>query len=212
MLIEKVFMGVAFAMPIGPVTAEAIRRGLSEGFMGAFRIKFGAAIGDAIVLLAIYLGVSLIIKYASVCSILSLVASSGLIVLGCNNILSSFKKREEVILSPLNKTNSGLYFGLALALTNPFALAWWLSSLPNLMNQSNSLTFYENMLGSFPVILPILIGILLWDVFFCSLLEGGKRLLNPITIKLITALAGGSLVLFGIRFGYKALSDLQIIG
>lgn len=205
MIYDKVLLGVSFAAPIGPVTAEALRRGLLGGFKPAFRVKMGAAIGDTIFLVVAYYGISAILQYTTLCSYLSLFGSVLLLYIGYKNILKSIypQPNPQVLQDSLR---GGMWLGMGIALTNPFALAWWLSVFASLLAEANYNSSFAGLMEN----MYIIVGILIWDVIFCTLLAGGKRIINGFFIKIITGGAGLALCYFGSKFGCAALSKLLL--
>jgi L-lysine exporter family protein LysE/ArgO len=205
MIYEKLLLGVSFAAPIGPVTAEALRRGLSGGFFPAFRIKFGAAIGDTAYLIGAYFGLAAIMQYQKLVFTLAMVGSLLLMYIGIRNIKKSLVWKE---LSQVNsKASSEVFLGLGISLTNPFAIAWWLSVFSVLLLETNS---GHRSIDGLIENSYIIVGILLWDVFFCTLLEGGKRIMSRIMVQIITGAAGAGLCGLAIYYAYRAFT--QVLG
>lgn len=205
MIYDKILLGVTFAAPVGPVTAEAIRRGLLGGFAPAFKVKMGAAIGDTIFILVTYFCIAALLRYVTFCHLLALFGSALLLYVGYKNIRKSFVKQADAYDSQENLSN-GMWIGLAIALTSPFALAWWLSVFSAVLTEGGGATTFEG----FKENLYIVVGIVAWDIAFCTLLAGGKRLVNDSMIKVITGLAGLSLCIFGIKFGVAAFKNILL--
>lgn len=203
MIYEKIILGISFAAPLGPVGTEALRRGLKGGFWPAFGVKIGAAAGDTLCLIAAYFGLHSILKYEKLCLTLAIFGSALLIYFGYSNIKKTIKNCEKPIKNPFVR-NSWL-FGFSLSLTNPFALAWWLSIFSAFLLDSGSTgSTTAGLIGN----LYIIVGIIIWDIIFCLLLEGGKRIMNDTLIKIITLLAGVSLCGYGIFYGGRALAKV----
>lgn len=199
MLIELIGKGIAFAAPVGPVTAEAIRRGLQGGFNPAFRVKMGAALGDAVLLLIVFKCVAMI-QNEYVRSSISLVGAFFIIYMGITNILKGLKTKIDLN-SPATFEN-GFKLGLGLALTNPFAVAFWFG----IFADSSSL----QSLGTNPLIggAYILLGVLIWDVILCLILEWGKSYVNVSFIKSTTVVAGFLLFGFGLFYINTSLNNM----
>src|SRR5690606_12523776 len=106
--------------------AEAIRRSLLGGFTPAFRVKIGAAIGDTIFLIMAYYFISAILPYQTLCHTFALLGSAMLLFVGYKNIRKSLSpKQDEYVLKESLK--GGTWLGMGIALTSPFAFAWWFS-------------------------------------------------------------------------------------
>ena len=194
-MIELIGKGIAFAAPVGPVTAEAIRRGLQGGFSPAFRVKLGAAVGDAILLVVVYYCVT-VISNESVRSAISLIGACVIIYMGVKNVIKGITVKPD--LSSNVSFENGMKLGLGLALTNPFAIAFWFGVFSNI---STTDAFIKDPLFSGFLILT---GILLWDVILCLLLEVGKRYVNVLFIQITTIVAGLILCNFGIYYIHMA--------
>jgi len=199
-MIELIGKGIAFAAPVGPVTAEAIRRGLQGGFSPAFRVKLGAAVGDAILLIVVYYFVTAI-SNETIRSVISLVGACVIIYMGVKNIIKGITVKPDI--SSSVSFDNGLKLGLGLALTNPFAVAFWFGVFSNL--SSTDALSQDPLFSGF----LILTGILLWDVILCLLLEIGKRYVNVLFIQLVTVSAGIVLCYFGIYYIHMALITIM---
>ncbi len=206
MIYDKILLGVTFAAPVGPVTAEAIRRGLLGGFAPAFKVKMGAAIGDTIFIVVTYFCIAALLRYVTFCHLLALFGSALLLYVGYKNIRKSFVKKTDAYAIEENMSN-GMWIGLAIALTSPFALAWWLSVFSAVLTEGGGVTTFDG----FKENLYIVVGIVAWDIVFCTLLAGGKRLVNDSMIKIITGLAGLSLCVFGVKFGFAAFKNILLV-
>jgi len=199
MILEKIITGITFAAPVGPVTAEAIRRGLQGGFNPAFKVKFGAAIGDTILLVLVYYFVSSISNDLTRAYI-SLAGASVLFYLGLKNIRKGLNMSTDLNKAP--SFDNGMFLGLGLALTNPFAVIFWFSIFSNvsLAEGSSQIMLVDGFY--------IIMGVLLWDVILCAMLEGGKKFVNPRMIKYITTGAGTCLCGFGLKYVVTAVRTL----
>ena len=200
-MFEKIWMGIAFAAPIGPVTAEAIRRGLIGGFSPAFRIKMGAAIGDTLLLILAYVGLKMIEQYVFASSVVELIGACLIIYLGIRNIQKARRNTEIDIGEDEIIFKNGMLVGFGLAVTNPLALSFWISALTG---PSNGVASSSGFLDC----VFIIVGVLIWDVIFCTLLEGGKKFVNKNSIRNITIIAGTSLCGLGT---YKLINPITKI-
>ncbi|MBI3084959.1 MAG: LysE family transporter, partial [candidate division NC10 bacterium] len=72
-------IGVAIALPVGPVITEVIRRGLRAGFLPAWQVGLGAAASHAILVSLTLLGVVALLDRPIWHTILG---SAGVLVLG----------------------------------------------------------------------------------------------------------------------------------
>lgn len=205
-MLEKVILGITLAAPIGPVSAEMIKRGLNGGFVPAFTVRLGAAVGNTLCLLAAYLGLLLLIKNPMTMAVCGLLGSLFLIYMGLQTIFSGKKTfdLEKVAKAPSNTLNS-LGIGFILSIANPIGIIFWMSIFPAAMDQAEFTASWFD----FSYNLLIICGVLIWGVCLSLALAGGKRLLNNKLISLVTILAGCVILYFGAKYGYKALTTMS---
>jgi len=77
-----VMMGVAYAVPPGPVNIEAARRGLTGGFPVTLAMQLGAVIGDTTYAVLALAGVGLVLTHALAQALLGIVGTGLLLYLG----------------------------------------------------------------------------------------------------------------------------------
>jgi len=202
MLIEKVLLGITLSAPIGPVSLEMIKRGLNKGFLDAFIVRLGGAIGNTLCLIGAYFGLSLVLHSETTMAICCLAGSLVLIYLGMKSFLD--KRRHQLTISqdpPSYTVLNGLATGFVLSIANPIGIIFWLSIFAATLDRTQGAQNWLGLLENFAVIG----GVLLWWFFLSCMLEMGKRFFNHKFIKIITTLAGGLLIAFGIKYGYKAI-------
>ncbi len=204
MFFEKVVLGITLAAPIGPVSLEMIKRGLRNGFLGAFIVRLGGAIGNTLCLVAAYFGLGLIAHSSPTLAVCSLAGSFVLIYLGLKSFLD---KRSHLLSLKLDIPNyslgNGLLTGFVLALANPIAVIFWLGIFAATLNHSESKSWI-GLVENFAIIG----GVLVWGACLSTTLELGKRFFNQKLIQIITMIAGIMLIYFGAKYGYKAIGQL----
>ncbi|MCL1127899.1 LysE family translocator [Shewanella surugensis] len=210
-MLSMILLGLSFSAPIGPVSAEAIRRGLIGGFMPAFKVKFGAAIGDLVFLIAAFYGMSMIATNTLLLGILSLSGGALLLYIGIKNIIKAIKYVDVVdnVEGEESKKgdkalSNGLQVGFGIAVMNPFALAFWLTIFT-----SGEFSWGTDNTSILLNVAYLFIGILLWDVILAGMLEGGKRIVNAFTIRLVTGIAGCYLTWIGMTFAFESVTRLM---
>ena len=195
-ILNRILLGVALAAPIGPVSIEMIQRGLRDGFLPAFVVRVGAAVGNLLCLLVSYYGILQFNKNQFFIIALSIVASLLLIHRGFSYVASN----EKVIDLQTIKTNgNGILVGLYLSIANPIAFVFWSGIMTNSTNSSyNGLTF--NLL--------IVVGVLLWGLVFSLILSFGRSYVNTRTLLYINKVAGLIMLYYGIKCLWSNLSVL----
>lgn len=200
MFLDKVLLGITLAAPIGPVSLEIIRRGLSKGFLAAFLVVIGAVIGDGLCLSAAYFGLSSLTKYSMVMDLMGLLGATFLLYLG----FSSIKDRHKEIHFDNSSMHVGaaksILLGFALAVVNPLSLVFWISVFAASTAGMENITFLPNSL--------ILLGVLIWSITLCTVLTFSKNLLNKKVISTIITLSSFMLIFYGMKYGYFAISHL----
>lgn len=225
-MLTMILLGLSFSAPIGPVTAEAIRRGLIGGFLPAFTVKFGAVVGDFLFLLAAFYGLSALASDKVVLSVLGLTGAIILLFIGIKNIIKAInythRKVSDELKDPVGAGNNtcdtsdvsvagsvnvdlknSFKVGFIIAITNPFALAFWLTIFT-----SGQFNWGDDQVTIVLNVGYFFAGIMLWDLILATMLEGGKRIVNDLTIRLITAAAGLYLSWVGLTFAIQSVSRL----
>jgi L-lysine exporter family protein LysE/ArgO len=211
MLLEKLLLGVTLAAPIGPVSIEMIKRGLSKGFLSAFVVRLGGAMGNSLCLIAAYFGASLFMNSDTKMGLCSLIGALVLGYLGIKSILDKRAHQYNASASTTNDSNnseyglsSGLLTGFILSIVNPIGIVFWLSIFAASVDQSGETKAWVGLAQNFVVIA----GVLTWGVMLSGLLEIGKRFFNPKWIKMINLAAGVMLIYFALKYTYKAAQYL----
>jgi threonine/homoserine/homoserine lactone efflux protein len=204
-LLQKILLGVSLAAPLGPVSIEVIRRGLKRGFMAAFVVALGSALGDFACLLVTYLGFARFVAIPSVKMVIWVLGSLVLLFLGTKSIIES--KNQNILQGDDvdAKGKNAFFLGFALALANPISVVWWLGVFGVVLGDSSAEAIN---FASFLSNTTIILGVVLWFLFLSSFLNFGKRFINESRLRWISILAGLCLICFGLNFGYRAISIL----
>ena len=192
LLSNKLILGLMLAAPIGPVSVEMIRRGLRAGFLSAFSIRLGGAIGNTLCLVGTYFGLSHIMGYPMLVNALGLAGAGLLIYMGLSAFL---KKIDTVDLESESNVKNGLTFGLYLSVANPVALVFWPGLFAADLDPTSPLTmlgFTENLL--------IIAGVLLWGAGLSIVLDYGSRFINHKNILIINKISGLCMMYFGLKY------------
>lgn len=207
-LVQKTFLGILLAAPIGPVSIEVIKQGLRKGFRAAFIVCLGGAFGDATCMILGYTGISECLKNPAINSNFKLLVwtlgAFALGYLGIQNIASSFRQNFlEKIQNSHDKKNS-FFAGYFLAIANPMSILFWLGVCGATVSAQNKGQFQE-MLEN----LPILLGVIIWSIFLSSLLKFGKEFINEREIRLVNIISGICLVAFALSYGHSAYTEVK---
>ena len=173
------WLGLAYAAPPGVVNMESIRRGLNIGFMSTFAVGLGSLIGDGVYAAVAFSGMGYLFENGPTRLILGLAGSVVLIYLG----VSAIKSRKAVFDVVSAKSNrSSFLVGTVMSLTNPWAIAFWISFGGVLLS-----TGVQGSLSNLWFALAIfLTGSLMWVFILTGLIAFGKRYINVLAFRIIS--------------------------
>jgi threonine/homoserine/homoserine lactone efflux protein len=202
-LAKNILLGISLAAPVGPVSVEVIQRGLRGGFSRAFLVALGSALGDAVYLLVIYFGLAELLLHPVAKISIWCFGSLVLLFLGVQTIRGAWKP-QEMKSAPWASNRNAILAGFLLALINPMTIVWWLGVFGVLIGSSNEGMSFSSLLHNSTIIL----GVLVWFFFLAMTLHFGKRWIAGKYLRWISAIAGLSLVGFGLHFGYMVIREL----
>lgn len=196
-----ILLGLSLSIPIGPINAAQLNKGMQYGFVEAWLLGLGAMVGDALFMLLIYFGVADFLTTPYMKSFLWLAGFFILVYTGIESIVEARK-----VTSPIHsKETNGKSFrtGFLMAISNPLNILFWLGIYGALLaNISGRYSPIQMLTYSS----AIFIGIFLWDLFMAGMASGLKRFFHSKLLQVLSVSAGLSLVGFGLYFGYKAIS------
>ncbi|WP_286790611.1 MULTISPECIES: LysE family transporter [unclassified Pseudomonas] len=116
--------GAAFCLSPGPVLAETLRRGLSNGFRPALMVQVGSLLSDAVWAVLGLVGLSVLLGHEPIRIPLTLLCAVYLAWLGVQSLKDAWRL-------PVGTGESGqpqqgaLMAGAAISLTNPKNIVYW---------------------------------------------------------------------------------------
>lgn len=197
-LLNNILLGISLAAPIGPVSLEMIRRGLSNGFWSSFSVRLGGALGNFICLLGVYYGLNAVMHYAAVRLILWTLGAALLIYIGARSIYKGCRGHL-LKMSREDGGKNGFFLGLGLALTSPIGILWWVGVFAAVLSEGET---------SLLVSSTLILGVLIWGAFLAALSSFGKRFMNDTRLKWVSIIAGAALVGYGVRFLVRAIQEV----
>lgn len=210
-IITKILLGISLAAPMGPVSAEMIKRGLEVGFWGSFNVRLGGAIANIILLILAYFGLNSLLQYPKAIFLVSIIGVLVLFYLGLKNVVKSLQQQPLGILKKINTNRSysignGLLIGFTLSFFCPISLMFWLStfatSVP--MDSSNKFNLNDLLMNLF-----IIMGIMIWGISISTALHFGKKIINENKLRWITAISGLILIYFGIKYAIISIQKFM---
>ena len=199
-IFAKLMLGVALAAPIGPVSVEMIKRGLRHGFLSAFSVRLGGAVGNTLCLVVTYYGLSHILSHPNLLNALGLIGAALLIYMGVKTVLKGIKDLN--LEAPVNVKNA-LSWGFYLAVANPVAFVFWPGLFAASIDPEIGITFSGLILNLF-----IIAGVILWGAGLSLVLAIGHRNFNKQIIVLLSRLAGLLMIYYGLSYSFDVLTRI----
>ncbi len=195
-------MGVAFAAPPGVVTAETLRRGLRGGFGHALSVQLGSLIGDASYALLALAGVAAFLQTPLAQTLFGSAGALFLLYLAWQSLKTSAGWQSATDKTGGNYRESFLS-GMLLSLTNPWAIAFWLSLGGSFVALGlQAATDLPWVFASF------MLGSLAWSFVLAGLIERGRHWLSPKLFHITSIACGLLLAAFAISVGARVVSML----
>jgi threonine/homoserine/homoserine lactone efflux protein len=182
-------IGVAIALPVGPVITEIIRRGLRSGFFQAWQVGLGAAASHAILVSLTLLGVIALLDRPVWHTLLG---SAGILVLG---YLGVDALRASTLLPTREEggpAGQAFVVGFSIGIANPITLLWFLTVGGALIAAHGG-----GRAGALAVAFGVsfVVGVLCWDTVVAWLAGCGRRWMGHRAMRAINVIA--ALVFFG---------------
>jgi threonine/homoserine/homoserine lactone efflux protein len=207
------FLGFTLAAPLGPINAEVIKQALDKtiserlAWGSAILTGIGAMTGDFVVAFsALTVGGEILIHIFSNAVIKFLLFSVNIVILGFLGISALLSKPVPLENETINQNSSTqtntlrlvkqYITGFSLVVTSPWSYLWWASMGTLILFSDFNVPDPLFRLG---IILMFLTGVLVWQVFFTTLLAVIGRIPNP---KLFVWVQRGTAI---ILFGFAAL-------
>ncbi len=216
-ILDNILIGISLAAPIGPVSAEMIKRGLAHGFWAAFNIRLGGALTHSICLLITYFILGRLAKYNIILLTISSVGVLALICMGVNTIIKACSLKNFIAITnnhdqaneQLNISKptlkNGLLTGMILAYDSPITIIFWLTVFSATLSMSPDIAMGLNVVDLL-INFFIIVGVLSWGGFVSGLLHFGNKFIK--LIRIISGLSGILLIYFSVKYGFYSIMTL----
>ncbi|HYL79965.1 MAG TPA: LysE family translocator [Candidatus Acidoferrum sp.] len=196
-------IGVAIALPVGPVITELIRRGLRGGFLQAWLVGLGAALSHGILVSLTLFGVVALLDRPMWHTILSGAGTLVLGYLGVDALRASTSPPE-----PGDGLPGGHPFltGFGIGISNPITLLWFLT-VGGALIAAHGRDGTGRLAALFGV--SFICGVLSWDTVVAGLAGYGRRWMGPWTLKALNMTAGLVFFGFALRLLWKLSQNLR---
>ncbi|NQZ85127.1 MAG: LysE family translocator [Nanoarchaeales archaeon] len=196
--LESILIGFSISAIPGPIFFEIVRRVLTKNFWSGISISIGDFIGNFLILLLIFFGVSTFLTSQTAQSILFITGSCILIWLG---ITALRLKKEEIDNSYKNKISNknSILIGLGISISSPIVIAFWISLSGSYLVQFTS----KNV--AFLNIFYITLGFVLFHLILALIIHFTKHKISSKNIIKFSKVFGIILILYGIKFFYNLI-------
>ncbi|PFL17066.1 lysine transporter LysE [Bacillus cereus] len=199
-----IIMCICLIILPGPDTAMATKNTLVAGKIGGVKTVFGTCVALLIHTLAAVIGLSaLIVKSALLFSIFKYVGAVYLVYIGIKALLAVKSTEDlttnEVPINNENKHTSCFRQGFLTNLLNPKVAVFFLTFLPQFLNQNHN-TFIQLLVMG----LTYLILTVIWFAFYIFLIDKISAFMKkPKTQRYIQGVTGLVLIGFGIKLAFE---------
>ena len=182
-------IGVAIALPVGPVITEIIRRGLRAGFLPAWQVGLGAAASHAILVSLTLLGIVALLNRPMWHAILG---GAGILVLGYLGVDALRTSAHPPASEEGPPTGHPFLVGFGIGIANPITLLWFLT-----VGGALIAAHCGGRTGPLAVAFGVsfVTGVLCWDTVVAWLAGRGRQWMGPGADRAINIVAG--LIFFG---------------
>jgi len=209
-LVLGVIIGFATSVPIGPINLAVMAKTLRDGVHQALNLSLGAVVMDVLYVLVAMLGISVFIDLPIARFVLGLIGFFLLIYYGLRSILT---KRHHIEPPPNGNTNgpqkkfhSAFFVGIALYLSNPTFLAYWIAVAGVVHGHGLvAVETFANVLFA----VGVGTGTALWFYGVIRAVHHQRHVLKVSTIQRLTQVAGATLLAFGVYVGYELFVSLR---
>ena len=179
------WLGIAFSAPPGVINIETVRQGLRNGYWPALAVGLGSLIGDGAYAILAFNGLGLVAENNIIKFTIGLIGICFLIYLAISTFrIKNLPKTETRVMS--NKNQTAFVNGVILSLTNPWAIAFWLS-FGGIFVSSGISTGSQNL---WFFLATFLAGTALWVFIFSGLIVFGKKYINDRMFHIVSFVSG----------------------
>lgn len=190
---DNFILGIALALPLGPVTLEILRRGLKNGFYDSLKTMSGAFSAELTYFTLVYLGLARFSESFIVKVVLGFLGVFFLLYLGFENILDFFRKSSAIRKKDISKNS--FVAGYLITFLNPSNFFMWAGIIGGFFAQNTSLLVSSG----------VLLGIFISLFSVAVLSKVGNNFLDKSKMRYISLIAGMFLAYYGLRLLYKLI-------
>lgn len=201
-IFKSTLIGISIGAIPGIIFFEIIRRTLTKGFLSGFLLSIGEFIGNFLVLLLIYFGLSQLFTYKLTNIFLYI---TGALILGYIGI-SAFKLTKESIEESYNRKSvdrNSIIAGFGIAITNPVAIALWISLVGSYISETSGINAIINLFF-------LAFGLVVFYLAMVTVVNFTKHKIPTKYILLLSKLFGVILLSYSISFLYRFIKLITL--
>ncbi len=193
-------LGIAIVASPGAVTTQAIRRGLSSGFMSSFILQVGAIMGLLFWAFIGLIGIQIVAQNIFFRLFLGIGGGLLLIFLAKNALQTAYNNPQPT--ATLKNDKHDFMLGIALSLANPLPMILWMGIANDFLNTLSDSQNY----GAFSLFVSgFFVSALLWSVALSIILRLGHKMVSPRIFQVVNLLSAIILSLFAIKLLWGAV-------
>jgi len=212
MIVAAFIIGIAVAVPPGPVTISGSQRAITTGFWSAFNFYVGSIVADTLYAVLAYL-----IAYGGLSTLdtenntfrlaLWILGGAWLIYMGIDAIRTRIDM--ETMRDEAGRSSRWRVFrsGLLVTLFNPLTIISWMALAGS---------FFASWNGDWPpvgtvgliAVFAMLGGAMAWVLSLALLLSAVRRMISPRILKWVSVASGLFLIVYGLSAWWSALDML----
>ncbi len=170
----------------------------------AFGVQLGSLIGDATYALLAFVGLATIAQNSFLQTVLSALGAMFLLYLAWVSFKSAFAPVRIAGKSEPRAERRGAFLsGLALSLTNPWAIAFWLS-LGGALVSMGLTSASTRQIGFF--FASFMLGSALWALFLSFAIDRVRRWIRPAVFRIVSIICGLALGSFGLYAASRVIA------
>jgi threonine/homoserine/homoserine lactone efflux protein len=189
-------IGLTHAMPPGPITFEILKRGVSEGFLSAFKVDVGAVAADAVFFFLIVIGLSQVLSHPAGKLVMWLGGCALLAFLGLRGIyrIAANKPASD---ADGSRGDSPLLSGFLICITSPFAAVWWMGVF------GGTIAFFSDAWSLVGLFGGIALACLSWYAGLGFLGSSGKKVFKRSWLSLLSLACSVTMLAFAVILFYR---------
>jgi chemosensory pili system protein ChpE len=201
---SALLLGLVFSATPGAVNAESLRRGIARGFRPALLVQLGSLMGDMVWAAVALTGTAVLVQNRPAALLLGIVGACFLLRQAFAAFREAVHGRGEQDVP--TRARGDFIMGSFFSLTNPFAVAFWLS-----LGAGVTATAHTGFPATVGFFAGFFVGAIIWCGGFATLVSVSRRYANGPVMRAIDAFAGIALSYFGIRLFWRSLSALRVL-